>query len=129
VNNFPQDNHKKFVDFLRQNYPAVPPSYHGEERLMQKIERYSLRNARYPYGLLLAIPSAMVTGAFLTWNNINLKPNSISVASKNNEIDTFLVNSWTNTLEYRHVVMTGEFDNFLFNPTASDSKTLSLSPQ
>jgi hypothetical protein len=127
VNNFPQDNNKKLVDFLRQNYPALHSSAEVEEQLMQKIDRHSLRHHKYRYSLLVVIPSAMVTGAFLTWQDPNLKLNSVSFVSKNREIENFLVNSWTNTLEYNPAVMTDELDSYLFSSREVTTKNLSLS--
>lgn len=129
MNNFPEDNNRKFIDFLRQNYPPIPPSFNEEERLMQKIDKHALRHIKCPYGLLFALPSAMVTGAFLTLNNVDVKLDLISTAKENKEIETFLIHSWTNSWEYRHVEMAGEFDDYLFNPAADNSKTLSLSAQ
>jgi hypothetical protein len=127
VNNLPQDNNKKLVDFVRQNYPVLPSSAEVEEQLMQKIERHSLRHNKYRYGLLVVIPSAMVTGAFLTWNETNLRLGSVSVTRHNSEIEDFLVNSWTNTLDYEPRVMTDELDSYLFSSRNTNAKNLSLS--
>lgn len=92
---FPQDD-EKLVAFIRRYRPVPPPAALGlEQRLMSSVEKNVL-NCQEKAKWRFLVPAACAAGLLLAWTAYNrlTLPQAQFTASSEEELETFLVESW-----------------------------------
>lgn len=95
---FPPDDDQKFRDFLHQYRPTPPPPAKNlEDTLIQRVKEIPTpsRYRTYLYGLIAAAITVLSLGVWGTYRWLNPSP---QLAVNEEEIETFLIESWTGVM-------------------------------
>jgi hypothetical protein len=91
IQNNEQEN---LIKFMKNNRPLPPRNHYKlEEELMIIINNKSQKKSSKNL-LFWLIPSLLTGVLFLTWGNLNNNQNSLKIANNNQEIESFMVNTW-----------------------------------
>ena len=116
---FFQDDERNLVTFLRQHRP-LPPNQepHLENRVMELINQTSQRDSQEKYFTLITVLSGTIAVSLaVTWNSSRWNPQTPQIAIDQSAVETFLINSWENTINDQTVLFSNEeeADWFLSN--------------
>ncbi len=116
---FFQDDERNLVTFLRQHRP-LPPNQepHLENRVMELINQTSQRDSQEKYFMLITVLSGTIAVSLaVTWNSSRWNPQTPQIAIDQSAVETFLINSWENTINDQTVLFSNEeeADWFLSN--------------
>lgn len=121
---FPEDDDQKLVEFIRK-YQPIAPVGDGESQLMNLIAKNPLSLKQKSRRLLWILPPILATVGFLLWGGkpqFQLAP-SVKLASDANELETFMINSWQDSLDYPPTQTTEltDYEYSVFNPIITQS--------
>jgi hypothetical protein len=126
MTNFPSDDDRNLVKFLRQNSPAPPPvNPHLERHLMEMVQQQPPFSKFKPHPLLLAIPSVVTAGFFLIGSSDRWLNYQSEVVVNSDILETFLVNSWDSTFDETNFMVTDEDASHLILSTPQQPKLVS----
>lgn len=92
------DDNDKVVHFLSQHRPIPPtPSPQLEKELMKRIEQEPM-DSQYSYHWIWILPSAMIAILLMVWGSFRWLSPSPQIANNSQDLETFLVDSWTETI-------------------------------
>ncbi len=116
---FFQDDERNLVTFLRQHRPLPPNQQpHLENRVMELINQTSQRDSQEKYFMLITVLSGTIAVSLaVTWNSSRWNPQTPQIAIDQSAVETFLINSWENTINDQTVFFSNEeeADWFLSN--------------
>ncbi len=116
---FFQDDERNLVTFLRQHRPLPPNQQpHLENRVMELINQTSQRDSQEKYFMLITVLSGTIAVSLaVTWNSSRWNPQTPQIAIDQSAVETFLINSWENTINDQTVLFSNEeeADWFLSN--------------
>ena len=108
MKNFFQDNEQDLVAFLRQNRPLPPrEKHHLESQVMNLINQAPQKNSQENYfKLITALSGTLVLSLVVTWTNNRWQQPAPQMAVDQDMVETFLINSWNNTINDKTVFFT-----------------------
>ncbi len=116
---FFQDDERNLVTFLRQHRPLPPNQQpHLENRVMELINQTSQRDSQEKYFTLITVLSGTIAVSLaVTWNSSRWNQQTPQIAIDQSAVETFLINSWENTINDQTVFFSNEeeADWFLSN--------------
>ena len=116
---FFQDDERNLVTFLRQHRPLPPTQQpHLENRVMELINQTSQRDSQEKYFTLITFLSGTIAVSLaVTWNSSRWNQQTPQIAIDQSAVETFLINSWENTINDQTVFFSNEeeADWFLSN--------------
>ncbi len=123
----PDREQQNFVNFLRDNRPLPPDCQCNlEQKLMNSIGEQPKRNHRYGSNLIWTIPGAIATGVLFTSVGLSFKTPQVMIEAS--ELDQFLVNSWSDTIDHSSFAVWDEEDTHLiFSNWQQPQATVSVS--
>jgi hypothetical protein len=101
---FPDDD-QKLVEFLRKYQPEAPSETNNPETQLMKLIAKQPRPlpgkwwGKKSKRLLWLLPPMLAATGFLFWSNPPLLSPSANIANDTEELDSFLVNSWQDSLD------------------------------
>jgi hypothetical protein len=120
MTNLHDDNQNNFVKFLQQNQPIAPKAYPNlEQQIFNSLELRTDKSKKC-YKTWWAIPGAIATGFLFTSISFSLKTPRIAIESE--DLETFLVKNWQNTLNTNIDTTVEETDAYwlLLSPSQSE---------
>ena len=130
MKNFFQDDEQDLVAFLRQHRP-LPPSQtpHLENQMMDLINQTSQRNPQENYFMLItALSGTIVVGLVITWSSSRWSQKTPQIVIDQDTVETFLINSWENTINDKTVFFSNEQESdWFFSNIEETSQVLSHS--
>lgn len=118
MKNFFQDNEQDLVAFLRQNRPLPPrENPHLENQVMNLINQTPQKNPQENYfKLITALSGTLVVGLVVTWTNNRWQQPTPQMAIDQDMVETFLINSWHNTIDDQTIFFNNEEEADWFFP-------------
>ncbi len=107
---FFQDDERNLVTFLRQHRPLPPNQQsHLENRVMELINQTSQRDSQEKYFMLITVLSGTIAVSLaVTWNSSRWNQQTPQIAIDQSAVETFLINSWENTINDQTVFFSNE---------------------
>ncbi|MDJ0899973.1 MAG: hypothetical protein QNJ55_14300 [Xenococcus sp. MO_188.B8] len=127
---FFHDDEKDLVAFIRQHRPLPPiQNPHLENQVMELISQTSQRNSSENYFKLITILSSTIAVSLaVTWNGSRWGQQKPQIATEQNMVETFLINSWENTINDSTVFFSSEQEvNWFFSNIEESPQVLSHS--
>ena len=110
MSNLHDDNKNNFVKFLQQNQPIAPKAYPDlEQQIFNCLESRTDRSKKY-CRTWWTIPGAIATGFLFTSISFSLKTPRIAIEPE--DLETFLVKNWQNTLNTHTYTTVEETDAY-----------------
>ena len=119
MTNLNDDRQNNFVKFLQQNQPVAPQAYPDlEQQIFNCLESRTDKSKKY-YKTWWTIPGAIATGFLFTSISFSLKTPRVAIELE--DLETFLVKNWQNTLNTHTYTAAEETDAYwlLLSPPQS----------
>ena len=127
---FFQDDEQDLVSFIRQHRP-LPPSQnsHLENQVMELINQTSSKKSQENYfTLITTLSGTIVVGLVVTWSSSRWSQKIPQIAIDQDTVETFLINTWENTIDDQTVFFSNEQEaDWFFSNTEKTRQVLSHS--
>ncbi len=127
---FFQDDEQDLVSFIRQHRP-LPPSQnpHLENQVMELINQTSSKQSQENYfTLITTLSGTIVVGLVVTWSSSRWSQQIPQIAINQDTVETFLINTWENTIDDQTVFFSNEQEaDWFFSNTEKTPQVLSHS--
>ena len=127
---FFQDDEQDLVSFIRQHRP-LPPSQnpHLENQVMELINQTSSKKSQENYfTLITTLSGTIVVGLVVTWSSSRWSQQIPQIAIDQDTVETFLINTWENTIDDQTVFFSNEQEaDWFFSNTEKTPQVLSHS--
>ena len=127
---FFQDDEQDLVSFIRQHRP-LPPSQnpHLENQVMELINQTSSKQSQENYfTLITTLSGTIVVGLVVTWSSSRWSQQIPQIAIDQDTVETFLINTWENTIDDQNVFFSNEQEaDWFFSNTEKTRQVLSHS--
>ncbi|MGK7894345.1 MAG: hypothetical protein AB4372_12165 [Xenococcus sp. (in: cyanobacteria)] len=107
---FLPNDEQDLVSFLRQHRPIAPKQTpHLENQVMDLVNQTSQRNSQEKHSTLITFFSGMLAVIIaVIWNSSRWNEQTPQIAIDQDIIETFLINSWENTIHEQTILFSDQ---------------------
>lgn len=127
---FLPNDEQDLVSFLRQHRPIAPKQKpHLENQVMNLVDQTSQRNSSEKYSKLITFFSGTIAVILaVIWNSSRWNQQTPQIAINQDIIETFLINSWENTLNDQTIFFSNQQEaDWFYSNIEGSSQVLSHS--
>ena len=127
---FLPNDEQDLVSFLRQHRPLPPQQQsHLENQVMDLVNQTSQRNPQSKHSTLITFLSGTIAVVLaLIWNSSRWNQQTPQIAIDQGMIETFLINSWENTINEQTVFFSNQQEaDWFYSNIEETSQVLSHS--
>ena len=120
---FYQDDEQDLIAFLRKHRP-LPPNTNPylENQVIELIKQTSQRNSPENYFKLITVFSGTIAvGLAVTWTSSRWNQQTPQIAIDQDIVETFLINSWENTISDQTVFFSNQQEADWFFPNIEET--------